>query len=178
MHWATTSSKGGQRVGASYDAEDYTFGIRRNRPCLGYLYCNNPRCEIMVRPPVKRENFNEAIGSPCACNQLREGEKAKYMLRHHSCPNKSVFKKYKYGVYYHNGVPHNHDKFTKTIHFDKEQRMRLQNLVYENPKAGAAALRSGNTISGDSLIKISGRFINKSIARDEVARLWDPGPSR
>ncbi|KAL0562407.1 hypothetical protein V5O48_019680, partial [Marasmius crinis-equi] len=78
-----------------------------------------------------------------------------YPLAHVECENIATLIQYAGGIWYCNGVPHEHEIIPRTPHLSKLQKSQLQQLVKANPTATPAALRAGNTVNGDSLFEIS-----------------------
>uniref|UniRef100_A0A0W0EX18 Uncharacterized protein n=1 Tax=Moniliophthora roreri TaxID=221103 RepID=A0A0W0EX18_MONRR len=63
--------------------------------------------------------------------------------------------KYHNGVWYWNGTKHTHDTFGSQKCLCPPQQTHLDALLKANPTATAAALQSGNMVSGESLLDIS-----------------------
>ncbi|ESK87120.1 hypothetical protein Moror_11896 [Moniliophthora roreri MCA 2997] len=55
-----------------------------------------------------------------------------------------------------------------------QQQTHLNMLIKANPTAKAAALRSGNTVSGKSLLDISDHFVTENVARNAVRSARSP----
>ena len=63
VHWAH-KVHGGDRTGDSH-APVYEKGKRSSRKCLGVLACDNPDCEVIVRPNVRPEKIEKQLLSGC-----------------------------------------------------------------------------------------------------------------
>ncbi|ESK89903.1 hypothetical protein Moror_818 [Moniliophthora roreri MCA 2997] len=153
VEWAFHSGSGGQVKGALEDAPDPKLGKRTRRYCLGYLCCDNPDCEHVVCPRKEKMLWENQIGQLCDCNNDDgKSSETNYRLQHYSYTNISTILKYRSGVWYWNGTKHSHDTFGSRKHLYPPQHTRLEALLKANPTAMAAALRSRNTVSGESLL--------------------------
>jgi hypothetical protein len=86
----------------------------------------------------------------------------------------SVLYSFKGGVYYiHKGV-HQHPKQTHILHLSRDERARFEQIVFENPTAGPAALISGrNGLTGacKSVATISTVLLNEDRVKAELQAL-------
>jgi hypothetical protein len=86
----------------------------------------------------------------------------------------SVLYSFKGGVYYiHKGV-HQHPQQTHILHLSRDERARFEQIVFENPTAGPAALISGrNGLTGarQSVATISTVLLNQDRVKAELQAL-------
>ncbi|KAL0564428.1 hypothetical protein V5O48_017618, partial [Marasmius crinis-equi] len=174
VEWSYSTTNGRKAAGSSVDADKPSHGLRSYRYCLGVLRCNNKECHIHVRPKVDPKARREQIGKLCQCNKLNGA--TDFRLELVDCNNIAKIIKWKDGVDYQNGVRHNHPPFHHQKRLTPLQAKAAEDLVKANPTATPAALRSGNTVSGGSLIKISTRFVTEDVARDVVRNIRGPKP--
>ena len=178
VDWAY-NSYGTHKGKTSIIADNPEQGKRTYRSCIGSLQCDNPDCRVVLRPRTKANARGEQIGERCPCNDRnkQKGQPTEYRLHLVSCPNISKMVKWRDGVIYWNGISHNHEAFHHKKRLSPLEQKRTEALLSANPTATPAALRSGNTVSGESLLDISTRFITENVARNEVRKVRGPKPA-
>ncbi|KAJ8075425.1 hypothetical protein PM082_019763 [Marasmius tenuissimus] len=151
VDWAYSGYGRRNVKGEADDADDPQFGKRSFRGCLGILQCDNPHCELMVRPKVKSKLRREQEGQLCMCNEQDEDSGdllTDYRLAIFPCPNIATLIKWKEGVKYRNGCAHNHPPFERKKRLSPIEQHRADLPIKANPTATASSLRSGNTVTG------------------------------
>uniref|UniRef100_A0A0W0GBX9 Uncharacterized protein n=2 Tax=Moniliophthora roreri TaxID=221103 RepID=A0A0W0GBX9_MONRR len=82
--------------------------------------------------------------------------------------------KWKGGVWYWNGIEHNHGTLLHKKRLAPLEKKHVDALIKANPTATAAALWSENTMTGESLLDISDCFTTKNVAQIEVQKACGP----
>ncbi|KAL0569338.1 hypothetical protein V5O48_012626 [Marasmius crinis-equi] len=175
VHWATAMESGSCHQGTSATAESIHNGYKKIRRCLGLLECDNPNCARITRSHSTPQRVANQIGTLCACSDLNDPDKI-FPLQHVECDNVATIIQYAGGIWYCNGIPHQHEIIPRTHHLSRSQKSQLQQLVRANPTATPAALRAGNTVTGESLFGISDRFGDKKATRYEVQKVAPKKP--
>ncbi len=153
IHWAHRVM-GGDRTGDLH-ATVYQKGKRRARRCLGTLDCENPDCEVVVRPHVRPEAIDKQMISGCP--------KCHSSLTRVTCDNISKIWIYAGGVHYENGESHSHGRLPHILGLLPEEQERFESIVKAHPNAGPLELIHGvATINGpgESVADISECLIN------------------
>ena len=181
VDWAYNSCGVKQGKRGSLDAADPSLGKRSTRSCLGVLQCDNRDCQLLIRPKSKGTQRREQEGELCECNE-QDGETGNlltdYRLVLFPCPNVTTIVKWKDGVVYQNGVSHNHQPFEHKKRLSPREHQQTEELIKANPTATPAALRSGNTVTGESLLNICpGQFNTEDVVRNEVKKIRGPKSS-
>lgn len=153
VHWATKTTDGKQKSGASRDASHPSFGYRRTRQCWGHIECTNKDCAIVMRPhTTSKAAVNTQCAKPCKCGSE---------LVWKPCENRSAVIIWAKGVRYFNGImDHNHGWLPYKLHLRSGEKQELKELFQQNPTAKPAALGSGNTVSGKSASDVSSVLLN------------------
>jgi len=152
VHWATRVG-GGDRRG-QIDALEWNLGKKSTRTCLGILHCDNPVCEIVIRPHVKPTNLSHQLQMKCKCGAA---------LSIQSCGLRSVLRTWSGGVHYTNDGYHTHQRPTHILHILPNEKARFEAIVKANPTSGPLQLLVGvPTIygPGESVADISPVFLN------------------
>ncbi|KAG2137757.1 hypothetical protein BD769DRAFT_1638057 [Suillus cothurnatus] len=162
-HWACQPGGGDKR--GSESALTWSQGKKTRRICLGVITCDEPTCEVITRPQTRRAGITGQLNASCLCGG---------QLTHVDCGVMSVLYSFKGGVYYiHKGV-HQHPKQTHILHLSRDERARFEQIVFENPTAGPAALISGrNSLTGarQSVATISTVLLNQDRVKAELQAL-------
>ncbi|KAG2133699.1 hypothetical protein DEU56DRAFT_888775 [Suillus clintonianus] len=162
-HWACQPGGGDKR--GSESALTWPQGKKTRRVCLGVITCDEPTCEVVTRPRTRRAGIMAQLSVPCLCGG---------QLTHNDCGVTSVLHSFKEGVYYiHKGV-HNHPKQTHVLHLTRDERTRFEQIVFENPTTGPAALVAGrHSLSGtrESVATISTVLLNQDRVKAELQAL-------
>ncbi|KAG1898981.1 uncharacterized protein F5891DRAFT_1040935 [Suillus fuscotomentosus] len=162
-HWACQPGGGDKR--GSESALAWSQGKKTRRVCLGVITCDEPTCEVVTRPQTRRAGIMGQLNASCLCGS---------QLKHIDCGATSVLYSFKGGVYYiHKGI-HHHPKQTHILHLSRDERTRFEQIVFENPAAGPAALIAGrNSITGtrESVSTISTVLLNQDRVKAELQAL-------
>ncbi|KAG1899810.1 uncharacterized protein F5891DRAFT_1278628 [Suillus fuscotomentosus] len=162
-HWACQPGGGDKR--GSESALAWSQGKKTRRVCLGVITCDEPTCEVVTRPQTRRAGIMGQLNASCLCGS---------QLKHIDCGVTSVLYSFKGGVYYiHKGI-HHHPKQTHILHLSRDERTRFEQIVFENPAAGPAALIAGrNSITGtrESVSTISTVLLNQDRVKAELQAL-------
>ena len=153
VHWAHRVM-GGDRTGDLH-ATSYEKGKRRARKCLGVLDCENPDCEVIVRPHVRPEAIDKQMISGCP--------KCHSSLTRVTCDNISKIWIYAGGIHYDNGQAHSHGRLPHVLGLLPDEQERFESIVKAHPNAGPLELIHGvATIHGpgESVADISECLIN------------------
>lgn len=153
-HWAS-SSQGGPKKGSD-KAKQWHNGHVTGRVCVGVITCDNPQCNIVIRPQTRNAGRQLQLQQNCSCGigSLTQIE----------CGVISQIWKYEKGIKYINGGTHNHPRPTYTLHLTQNQWATFERIVLANPKVKALPLLVGvPTVNGpgESVAEISPVFLNK-----------------
>jgi hypothetical protein len=163
VHWAC-SPMGGDTKGSD-TAEMWQHGKRTGRKCCGSMECDNPDCDIVVRPQSRRAGREKQLAQPCPCGGR---------LRQLNCSVTSYLYSFEQGVYYINGGYHHHPRPTHLLHLLPGEKVRFEKIILENPTVKALALvvgRPGIHGPGKSIAEISPLLLNADRVKFERRRV-------
>ncbi|KAG1887199.1 hypothetical protein F4604DRAFT_1720731, partial [Suillus subluteus] len=162
-HWACQLGGGDKR--GSESALMWSQGKKTRHVCLGVITCDEPTCEVVMRPQTCRASIMGQLNALCLCGG---------QLTHVDCGVMSVLYSFKGGVYYiHKGI-HHHPKQTRILHLSRDEQARFGQIVFENPDAGPAALIAGrHSLTGtrESVATISTVLLNQDCVKAELQAL-------
>lgn len=97
VHWVCVG--GGDRRGYEH-AETWQLGKTSSRRCLGVIECDNPTCNIIIRPQTTTRGINKQTAETCQCGAA---------LFHRKCDVISYLWRWSDGrIHYLNGGYHTH----------------------------------------------------------------------
>lgn len=152
VHWAC-SPMGGDTKGSD-TAESWQHGKRTGRKCCGSMGCDNPGCDVVVRPQSRRVGREKQLAQPCSCGGR---------LQQLNCAVTSYLYSFEGGVHYINGGYHHHPRPTHLLHLLPGEKVRFEKIILENPNVKALALvvgRPGIHGPGGSIAEISPLLLN------------------
>lgn len=124
-------------------AETWQRGKRTGRQCCGAIECDNPGCNLILRPQTRAAGRERQLAQDCLCGGR---------LRQYECDVTSYLYSFKHGVYYINGGYHQHSRPTHILHLLPNEKVRFEKVVMENPNVKPLALVVGQpTIHGPGL---------------------------
>ena len=159
VHWAT-AVLGGDR---HYNINSPTLegGKHIKRKCLGIIHCQNPNCDMIIRPQTRDTGIRKQLNHNCDCG---------WNLHHVTCNVMSTLIHYKNGIMYHNGGIHLHQRPTHRLHLLPNEQSQLYKIFQEHPKMGSLQLAvgiPGLTGPGKSVTEISPVLLNVDRVRYE-----------
>jgi hypothetical protein len=152
VHWAVRVN-GGDRRGDEH-AESWQQGKKSSRRCMGIIECDNPTCNIIVRPQTTPNGIHKQLGEPCNCGAV---------LNHQKCDVISYLWRWSDGVHYLNGGFHIHRRPTHLLHLSQGERRKFEEIIKAHPNSGPLQLIvgvPGIEGPGESVADISDVFLN------------------
>lgn len=162
VHWSFETS-GGSR-GSEY-APSPEKGKHSYRRCHGHIKCDNPECQIIIRPKTRLTYRINQLSRPCACG----GTLALY-----PCPASWRITRWAHGVNFRHTVSHNHPRLTHQLHLTAAEMQQFEELVITHPTAKPLELAvgvRGITGPGKSAADIAGPLLNKDRIKAERNRI-------
>ncbi|KAH7907178.1 hypothetical protein BJ138DRAFT_1014934 [Hygrophoropsis aurantiaca] len=169
-HWAC-EPKGGDKRG-SVHATEWTKGKRTRRECMGIIYCDDPSCNIIIRPTTRRLTIQQQLRQQCECG-------AKLSLQ--TCGATSTLYSFEKGIQFVHKGTHDHHPPTHILHLTPNQRARFEKIVYENPTAGPLSLLvgpQGRHGPKKGVGEISTILLNTDRIKAELRRLKEKGSTQ
>ena len=151
-HWAVFVG-GGDRKGNEH-AANWENGKKATRICLGIILCDNPDCQLSVRPHTKSQGLAKQLATSCDCGAQRF---------HQKCSVRSVLWTWSGGIHFRNEGFHSHDRPPRLLHLSNDKTERFQALVKQHPKTGPLGLIvgvPGMDGPGQSVADISDALLN------------------
>ncbi|KAJ7576076.1 hypothetical protein C8J56DRAFT_1062520 [Mycena floridula] len=131
-HWANRCSGGHE---GKDNAPTWQGGKKSTWKCLGIMSCNNPSCDVVIRPATDGLHRENQLSNDCKC-----GSTLQY---HDTCPANSEMRKWAgRATYIHYGT-HNHPPPSHILHLSKDEKAQFRELVQQNPLLPARGLISG-----------------------------------
>lgn len=165
INWTSKNNGSHHKIGESAETEADCWKV--NKSCLGVLECDQPNCAVMVLPG-QRQKTTQARLQKCT-DVLCPGT-----LQHHQCDASWSYRIWKYGVRLVILRGHSHDAPTRTARISPLAAKAARELILANNAATPAAIRAGNTASGESLAAIHPNFINGDYARHVIRTIRGP----
>jgi len=151
-HWAMFVG-GGDRKGKEH-AANWESGKKATRSCLGVILCDNPDCQITVRPHTKSPSLAKQLALSCDCGAQRI---------HQKCSVRSILWTWSGGIHFRNEGFHLHDCPPRLLHLSNDEKEKFQVLVNQHPKTGPLGLIvgvPGIEGPGQSVADISDALLN------------------
>lgn len=151
-HWAVLVG-GGDRKGNSH-AANWESGKKATRSCLGVILCDNPDCQIAVRPHTKSQSLAKQLATSCDCGAQRFQQK---------CSVRSILWTWSEGIHFRNEGFHSHDRPPRLLHLSNDEKDKFRALVNQYPKTGPLGLIvgvPGIDGPGQSVADISDALLN------------------
>ena len=151
VHWACKGG-GGDRSG-SENAEEWEKGKRARRICLGVIKCDNPDCDIVIRPKTDKKQRRAQLDADCQCGATLELE---------TCAAYSIAYDWKDGIHYEHTGYHHHSR-PQALHLTASEKADFEEIVRRHPQNGPLSLVVGVPEmdgTGKSVADISDVLIN------------------
>ena len=152
VHWAMRRH-GGDRKGDNF-AKAVEGGKKSKRSCLGIIKCDNPDCQIVIRPQTRPEGIEKQLQRQCSCTAP---------LYHIECAVFSILVRWSGGIKFSNYGQHAHQRPAHILHLSKDEKSRFKEIIATHPTIGPLGLIVGVPGlhgPGESVAEISDALLN------------------
>jgi hypothetical protein len=163
VHWAMRRH-GGDRKGDLF-SKTVEGGKKSKRTCLGIIKCDNPDCQIVIRPQTRPDGIENQLQRGCTCAAA---------LRHFECDVTSILVHWLGGVKFSNYGQHAHRRPAHILHLSRDESRRFKEIVAAHPTVGPLNLIvgiPGINGPGESVADISDAFLNAGRVGKERLKL-------
>ncbi len=152
VHWVMRRH-GGDRKGDNF-SKSVEGGKKSKWSCLGIIECDNPDCQIVIRPQTWPEQIENQLKQLCTCAAS---------LHHLECGVFSILIRWSGGVKFSNHGQHAHQRPAHILHLSKDEKSRFKEIVTAHPTIGPLGLIVGVPGlhgPGESVADISDALLN------------------
>lgn len=152
VHWAMRRH-GGDRKGDNF-AKAVEGGKKSKRSCLGIIKCDNPDCQIVIRPQTRPEGIEKQLQRQCTCAAP---------LYHIECAVFSILVRWSGGIKFSNYGQHAHQRPAHILHLSKDEKSRFEEIITTHPTIRPLGLIVGVPGlhgPGESVAEISDALLN------------------